>query len=64
MGRGNVPEYSQYTDEKYLFGYEVHPDESRTQNAPQNNLPHIKWVDWRSGKRTSGGASGHIFFED
>jgi RHS repeat-associated protein len=45
----------------YKKGYELHPNESHTQNAPQNDLPHIKWKDWECGKK-SGGA-GHIFYE-
>lgn len=46
--------------EPYKTGYEVHPNEETSQNAPQNNLPHIKWKDWSGGK--SVGGSGHIFF--
>ncbi|EGL6010968.1 hypothetical protein IRA26_002022, partial [Salmonella enterica] len=44
----------------YKKGYEVHPDESHTQNAPENNIPHVKWKDWESGK--SSGGRGHVFF--
>jgi RHS repeat-associated protein len=44
----------------YKVGYEVHPNEETSQNAPQNNLPHIKWKDWSGGK--SVGGSGHVFF--
>jgi RHS repeat-associated protein len=44
----------------YRKGYEVHPSEALTKNAPENNLPHIKWSDWSTGK--SGGGKGHVFF--
>ena len=57
--RGNMNRYKRYTDKPYNKGYEMHPDESGTRNAPQNDLPHIKWKDWHS----SDGGSGHIFFD-
>ncbi|MGL4231079.1 MAG: RHS repeat-associated core domain-containing protein, partial [Casimicrobium sp.] len=43
----------------YKKGYERHPNESHTQNAPQNDLPHLKWKDWECGKKAGG--AGHIF---
>lgn len=46
--------------ESYKKDYEVHPNESHTQNAPENDLPYIKWKDWESGK--SKGGRGHVFF--
>jgi RHS repeat-associated protein len=59
-GRGDVPKFDTYTGEAYKKGYEVHPNESHTINAPENDLPHVKWKDWSGGK--GDGASGHIFF--
>jgi RHS repeat-associated protein len=56
----NIPLKETYTNEPYKKGYEVHPNESHTINAPENNLPHIKWKDWEGGK--SQGGAGHIFF--
>ena len=61
-GRGPLPKKETYTKEKYNHGQECHPDESRTANAPDNDLPHIKWKDWRAGKK--GGANGHIFYDE
>jgi hypothetical protein len=58
----DLPEKPTYTDEKYKAGYEHHPSEKNTQNAPQNDLPHIKWKDWSGGKRN--GANGHIYYGD
>ena len=57
--RGNMNRYKRYTDKRYNKGYEMHPNESATRNAPHNDLPHVKWKDWHS---TDGG-SGHIFFD-
>jgi hypothetical protein len=50
----------QYTEGPYKNGYEWHPNEINTENAPHNNLPHIKWQDWRLKKQFGG--EGHIFF--
>ncbi|MDW8244738.1 MAG: hypothetical protein RMJ88_16140 [Thermogemmata sp.] len=30
--------------------------------AVGNNLPHVKFADWTSGKKTTGGRYGHIFY--
>jgi RHS repeat-associated protein len=60
--RSDLPSYPTYTNEKYKFGYEFHPNEAHTVNAPHNNLPHIKWSDWRQGKKQ--GATGHVFFNE
>ncbi|NPC94281.1 ribonuclease YeeF family protein [Bacillus sp. WMMC1349] len=57
-GRGNMNRYKQYSTKRYNKGYERHPNESHTKNAPHNNLPHIKWKDWHS--ENSG--KGHIFY--
>ena len=58
--RGNMNRYKQYTSKQYKKGYEMHPNEINTRNAPHNDLPHVKWKDWldelHSGK-------GHIFFD-
>jgi len=51
-----------YTDETYKSGYEHHPNERNSQNAPHNDLPHIKWKDWSEGKKN--GANGHIFYDE
>ncbi|MBB3257531.1 hypothetical protein F4827_002396 [Paraburkholderia bannensis] len=51
-----------YTGCPYKKGYEHHPNEAGTVNAPQNNLPHIKWKDWGAGKKAGG--AGHIFYGD
>ena len=56
--RGNMNRYKQYTSTQYKKGFEMHPNEFNTRNAPHNDLPHVKWKDWlgnNSGK-------GHIFF--
>ena len=58
--REDMPEKGTYTSEPYQKGFEVHPNESGTVNAPQNDLPHIKWKDWSGGKLA--GANGHVFF--
>ncbi|WP_438447655.1 RHS repeat-associated core domain-containing protein [Gorillibacterium sp. sgz5001074] len=57
-GRGNMNRYKQYSTKKYDKGYERHPNESHTQNAPHNDLPHIKWKDWHSNNT----GKGHIFY--
>jgi len=44
----------QYTTEPYTNGYEFHPIDNKY------GAPHIKWKDWRNGKRAGG--EGHIFF--
>ncbi|WP_406600409.1 RHS repeat-associated core domain-containing protein [Hafnia paralvei] len=59
--RGKVENHPVYSEIPYKKGYEHHPNESHTINAPENNIPHIKWKDWSLGKK-SGGA-GHIFYE-
>ena len=58
--RGEIPEFPTYTIDKYQKGFEVHPNESNSINAPHNDLEHIKWKDWSGGK--SQGSNGHIFF--
>ncbi|EYT22408.1 RHS repeat-associated core domain protein [Acinetobacter sp. 1000160] len=58
----NIPEYGTYTDTKYKVGYEHHPNESHTINAPQNNLQHIKWLDYSGGKKAPTSGKGHIFY--
>ena len=55
--RSTLQEYDTYTSEKYKAGFEIHPAEPNV----GNDLPHIKWKDWSSGKAS--GANGHIFFE-
>ncbi|NJO16335.1 MAG: hypothetical protein HC877_11490 [Thioploca sp.] len=60
--RGDLPWKETYTAEPYIYGYEIHPNESHTQHVPHHDLPHIKWKDWRAGKRY--GATGHIFFDE
>jgi RHS repeat-associated protein len=57
--RGNMNRYKRYTDKQYDKGFEMHPDESGTQNAPHNDLPHVKWKDWHSEDQSG---AGHIFF--
>ena len=59
--RGNMNRYKAYskTDPAYKKGFEMHPNESNTINAPHNNLPHIKWIDWLSDGNSG---KGHIFF--
>ena len=54
--RRDMKEYEKYTKEPYKKGFEVHPTEPNV----ENNLPHIKWKDWSTGK--GNGANGHIFF--
>ena len=55
----NIKLMPTYCSCSYKKGYENHPNESHTANAPQNDLPHIKWKDWECGKKS--GAAGHIF---
>ncbi len=57
--RGNMNRYKRYTSKQYKKGYEIHPSEINTRNAPHNDLPHIKWKDWLGGKHSG---KGHIFF--
>lgn len=57
--RGNMNRYTRYTKKPYKKGFEMHPNESHTPNAPHNDLPHVKWKDWLSPDD----GSGHIFFE-
>ena len=59
--RGKVDNYPTYSEIPYKKGYEHHPNESHTINAPENNIPHIKWKDWSLGKKIGG--AGHIFYE-
>ncbi len=56
--RGEMNRYKQYTSD-FNKGYEFHPSEAGSINAPHNDLPHIMWKDWTSGA-TSG--KGHTFF--
>lgn len=58
--RGNMNRYKRYTTTKYTKGFEMHPNESNTINASNNNLPHIKWKDW-SNRGNNG--RWHIFFD-
>ncbi len=58
-GRGNMNRYKRYTTKKYNKGHEMHPSEADSPNAPQNDLPHIKWKDWHS---PTAPGKGHIFF--
>lgn len=39
--------------------FQLHPAEPGV-----NELPHVKYADWTSGKKGSGGSWGHIFFEE
>ncbi len=55
-------DFTHWNGDKYKTGYEVHPNESHTANAPHNDMPHIKWKDWSGGK--SEGGNGHIFFPE
>lgn len=57
-----MDEFPAYTDLPYKKGFEIHPNESGSASAPHNDLPHVKWKDWTSGKST--GSKGHIFFGD
>jgi RHS repeat-associated protein len=59
--RGEMPQFPTYTEDKYQRGFEVHPNESHTRNAPHNDLPHIMWKDWSVSPKALG-ARGHIFF--
>ena len=58
--RGNMDVRKRYTSAKYKKGYEMHPSEATTKNAPHNDLQHIKWKDWID---ENGAGAGHIFFE-
>ena len=60
-GRGGLTRYKQYSPagKSAKKGFEMHPNESGTKNAPHNDLPHVKWKDWHS--ETNSG-DGHIFF--
>lgn len=61
-----IPEYPEYFGSKNYpdkAGFEHHPNESHTINAPENNLPHIKWSDYGSGKKAPGSGKGHIFYD-
>ncbi|HCT5824036.1 TPA: hypothetical protein OT171_004958 [Citrobacter sedlakii] len=61
-----IPEYPDYFGSKNYpdkTGFEHHPNESHTINAPENNLPHIKWSDYGSGKKAPGSGKGHIFYD-
>jgi hypothetical protein len=40
--------------------FQVHPPEP----GAGNDLPHIKYVDWTTGKKGTGGSWGHLFFLD
>ncbi|MGE9549001.1 RHS repeat domain-containing protein [Snodgrassella sp. CS2] len=59
--KGKLDYQPTYTGKPYKKGYEHHPNESHTINAPDNDLPHIKWKDWSLGKKSGG--TGHIFYE-
>jgi hypothetical protein len=37
--------------------FQIHPPEPGI-----NELPHIKYADWRNGKKNTGGSWGHIFY--
>jgi hypothetical protein len=41
--------------------FQVHPPDA-VPGSGLPNLPHIKYVDWPSGKRGRGGSWGHIYF--
>ena len=60
-GRGKLEQQPTYATDKYKTGFEIHPNENTPDsNAPQNDLPHLKWIDWSGGKRA--GSYGHIFY--
>ena len=67
QSRGRMPRQGSHNDpynepgDSYKKGYEIHQHESHTKNAPENDMPHIKWKDWESGK--SNGGRGHVFFD-
>jgi RHS repeat-associated protein len=56
--RGNMNRYKRYTDKAYKKGFEMHPSEALSRNAPHNDLPHVKWKDWIGPND----GTGHIFF--
>jgi RHS repeat-associated protein len=39
--------------------FQIHPAEPGT-----NELPHVKYADWTTGKKKGGGSWGHIFFDE
>ena len=55
----NMPKFDTFTETPYKKGYELHPNESHTKNAPHQDLEHVKWKNWENGKS---GADGHIFW--
>ncbi|KQF21571.1 hypothetical protein APC04_00585 [Acinetobacter baumannii] len=62
--RGNMNKMPRYTNIGYMKGYEVHPSEAVTNNAPHNNLDHLKWKDFsKSAKSMNNCGKGHIFFD-
>lgn len=58
--KGSIDTPYNYMGQVYKKGYELHPNESHTRNASENNLPHVKWKDWESG--SSDGGKGNVFF--
>ena len=66
QSRSRIPEFPEYFGSKNYpdkMGFEHHPNESHTINAPENNLPHIKWSDYSAGKKAPSSGKGHIFYE-
>ena len=60
-GMNKMPRYTSV----YNKGYEIHPSEASTGNAPHNNLAHISWKDWsKKAKLNNNCGFGHIFFDD
>ena len=53
--RGNMDRRKQYTQEKYIKGYEVHNDKNNRELEVGNDLQHLKWKDGKSG--------GHIYYD-
>jgi RHS repeat-associated protein len=64
--KSELSEYPEYFGSKNYSnkkGFEHHPNESHTINAPENNLPHIKWSDYSTGKKSPDSGKGHVFYE-
>ena len=63
--RGQMSKMNRYTSYKYVKGYEIHPSEASTMNAPFNNNGHIKWKDWSQAAKIKGNCGkGHIFISN
>ena len=59
--RPGIPNRKVYVEPRPNYGWEYHRNPEPETEPFSNDLPHIKWYDWR--KRSPGPGKGHVFYD-